>query len=204
MQPGRLPENSNEGKWIAYVERLGYVPPCVRDASSWLPHPYVQNKRGEMVWYWMAHGDPPPDIQPPGERCNDCIFQEPAWSQGFAGCSHSWLHDRDGDCQVFVDRTEFLERQPSYENFCHPPGLVDVHLETFPYWSDGTTYAEFTPSTNLPSGYFVRLNMPRLIRAGAALLYEVVDHERWRRFWQWAERVTVERLGAYQAGLFQK
>ena len=23
MQPGRLPENSNEGKWIAYVERLG-------------------------------------------------------------------------------------------------------------------------------------------------------------------------------------
>lgn len=211
---GRIPRNVRGGQWIATVERLGCVPPCVRDAFSWLPHPYTVT-RGVVTWFWMGknverrrggidyEADPPTPQRPDSERCSSCIFQEPPWSQGYAGCSHSWLHDRDGDCQGFVARPEFLERQPSYAEFCRPPSLGDnIHLLPHPYWSDGTRYSDFGPSCNLPSGYHARISKPGWFEAGACSVYASLERERHRRFWQWARDKTAEETGAFQYNMF--
>ena len=209
MTEGRLKRNTREGKWIESVRRLGQVPPCVRDAFSWLPHPLSKGKRGRggrLIWFWMSHHQDQPDakfapaIAPPdSERCYSCIFQEPAWSQGYAGCSHSFLRDKDGDCQAFVDRDELLAQHPSYHGVCQPPGIpADADLHALPYWRDGTCCQDFKPSANLPSGYHVRLNMRGWWNDGASTIYGASEHERLRRFWQWAEQITIEREGVYQ------
>ena len=84
MPVGRLPRNESAGQFIATVETLGYVPPCVRDAFSWLPHAVGERGRRrrdkEIIWSWELYNDPPPTPRPPGVRCSQCVFQEPRWS----------------------------------------------------------------------------------------------------------------------------
>jgi hypothetical protein len=213
---GRIPKNTRSGGQIATVERLGYVPPCVKDAFSWLPHPYGmvgRGKKAKPMWFWEAHlenrrpvpnGNPPPAIlAADGQRCHRCVFQEPAWSQNHAMCSHSWLNDHGGECRVFIDRDEFLEVQPGYARFCRPPKLADApdELMSRPYRPDGTLYSEYRSSCNLPSGYVARLNMPKWY-AAAASLYGLVEQERLRRFWQWAREETTKQIGVFQLNMF--
>jgi hypothetical protein len=207
-QRGRLPRNTHAGQFVATVEKLGYVPVCVRDAFSWLPHPWGKAGRSRdsgLIWFWQGYageyGRPPSPEQPSGSRCRHCVFQEPSWSQGYAGCSHSWLHDRDDECRAFLDRAELLARLPGYAQFCQPPQVAPELLHT-PYWSDGTTYAAFGPSCNFPSGYYARLNVPEWVASGAERMYQAVEGERLRRFWQWAEEETIRRAGVFQPNLF--
>ena len=207
MVLGRLPRNESDGKFIAQVEALGYVPPCVRDAFSWLPHPYVRRGRGrraEVIWFWELHDERPPTPQePPGSRCSQCVFQEPRWSQGYAGCSHSWLHDRDEDCRAFYVRDEILARFPSSAGICRPPNVEHPRLLSVPYWSDGSTYADFHPSCNLPSAYYAWLNWRDWwMRSGGQGVYAAIDRERLRRFWQWAEDESIRQIGFFQGNLF--
>jgi hypothetical protein len=103
-----------------------------------------------------------------------------------------------------VDRGEFLEQvHLSYREICKPPRLIEsAHLVDLPYWRDGTRYSDFGPTVNLPSGYHARLNMPAWWANGAASVYGAIEWERLRRFWQWAERVTVEQVGAFQPDMF--
>lgn len=209
MAQGRISRNTFDGKFIADVERLGFVPPCVRDAFSWLPFPVSKNGKGKkarLVWYWEAHDEPPPEIMSPDSpRCNECIFQEPAWSEGYAGCSHSWLHDRDGDCRAFMARQEVLELRPDYAKFCVPirPVAEDdldwERLSSVAYWRDGTRFCDFRPSLNFPSHFFASLNATWLDEVG---LYAELEQERLRRFLQWAKDETLKRTGMYQGNLF--
>ena len=203
---GRLPRNESAGQFIATVETLGYVPACVRDAFSWLPHAWGERGRRrrdkEIIWSWELYDDPPPAPRPPGARCNQCVFQEPRWSQGYAGCSHSWLHDQDGGCRAFFSRGEMLARFPSSAGICRPPGVEHPRLLHVPYWSDGSTYADFGPSCNLPSGYCAHLNWRDWWEEGGQGWYVEPERERLRRFWEWARAQTIRQAGFFQDNLF--
>jgi hypothetical protein len=200
---GRPKKNTRDGQFIAQVEALGWVPYCVQDAFSWLPHPWGRaNRTKPLAWFWEPYGDPPPPIlDPQGGRCIECIFQEPPWSQSYARCSHSWLHDHDGDCQAFFARSRFLDLHPAYTDFCRPPS-VPLQLLDRPYRHDGTPYGSYRPTANLPSGYCAWLNYRQWWDNGAAGLYSATQNERLRRFWQWAADRSIEESGAYQPNLF--
>jgi len=214
--PGRIAKNTKAGQTIAQVEQLGRVPPCVRDAFSWLPYPWGKighGKNAKKVWFWEYNATmparsqaaptlaPPPPIQAPSsERCNLCIFQEPEWSQGYAGCSHSWLWDHDGDCQAFYSRDELLARRPEFADFCKVPALPELEGDPVldrPYRPGGKPYSVFTASCHWPSAYIANLNM-RAFAQYAHSVYSAVMAERWRRFWQWAEEETLKREGRFQ------
>lgn len=209
---GSISHGTSSGQFIKTVEKLGYVPPCVRDAFSWLQHPFGRVGRGtkaQIIWFWQYYegtefGRPPEILKPDSARCGECVFQEPPWSQGYAGCSHSWLHNHDGDCQAFFSRAEFLKLRPDYAEFCVKPPLIcddtDVaHLGSLAYWADGTCYDDLPHATlNIPSSYYASLNMEWLHESG---LYSAIEAERLRRFWQWTEE-EAKKVGMYQYNMF--
>ena len=206
-RPSHLPANTQDGKFIADVARLGWVPFCVRDAFSWLPHPVghlPRRRKGPWVWNWDMQSEPPPTPMPPDSlRCNECIFQEPIWSEGYAGCSHSWLHDRDQQCRAFFARVEFLKLRPDYAQVCCPirpdvPSEDWERLSQTPYWSTGERFADFKPSLHFPSHFYVTLNWEALDEIG---FYDEIEVERLRRFKEWTQAKTVETLGAFQLSL---
>jgi len=211
-QPG-ISRNTKTGRWIYDVETLGYVPPCVRDAFSWLPHGWIKHGRGKsarLVWDWQTRdGGPHQPQTPDSDRCTRCIFQEPKWSQGYAGCSHSWLHDRDGDCRAFVDAKDMIERDQRWATFCHVPVLDpsmadgdDVALLiTSPYLPDGTRWMDLTASCNIPSSYYAQLNMPAFLNFFQDV-YGSLEIERLRRFRQWSADEIERETGFYQYNMF--
>lgn len=211
-----LRANSPEGALIRDALATGVVPFCVRDAFSWLPHPYGNigtRKHPNFVWGWNhGHGDERdrvPDKQPCGKRCANCVFQEPAWSQGHAACSMSWLHDDDGDCRAFLARADILAEHPHLENCCvplHPfdaqiPDEARERMSNEPYWSDGTTFAEFKPSCNFPSEYYAMLNWREWYQNGGWQLYEPAQRERLRRLEQYADDLELQKRGFRQLDL---
>ncbi len=206
-QPDHLPKNTRDGQFIALVEKLGFVPFCVRDAFSWLPHPVGHEPRrrsGPWIWFWEQHGDPAPTPEAPDSpRCNDCIFQEPPWSQGYAGCSHSWLHDKDQRCRAFFSRAEFLKQRPDYAQVCRPiqpdvPAADWARLSQVPYWSTGERFIDFAPSANFPSHFYATLNWEELDEID---FYSSIEVERLRRFDEWKRSKTIETLGTFQLPL---
>lgn len=211
--PGKLGRNVRNGRWISDVEQLGYVPPCVRDAFSWLPHGFIKHGRGKsarLVWDWQVRdGKPQTPQAPDSERCNRCIFQEPKWSQSYAGCSHSWLHDRDGNCQAFFDRAELIAKDARWAEFCKPPVLDDratdgddaSALLAAPYLADGTRWIDIQPSCNLPSAYYAQLNNRALMDCFGKV-YLWVEGERLRRFWEWARDEVTAETGSFQYNMF--
>lgn len=205
---GKLKKNIRLGEMAAAVAQLGYVPPCVADAFSWLPHPFTQVGRGrkkKVLWFWEVYGDPPPaQSEWNGQRCGECIFQEPKWSQKYPRCAHSWCHDDDGDCQAFYSVDEFLEVNPSYADFCRVPTLDgSEHLLDTPYLPDGTTYREFKPCCRFPSHHHARIDMTWWYQNEAVRnTYAAVEYERLRRFQQHVAEETAREEGGYQMDMF--
>jgi hypothetical protein len=154
---------------------------------------------------WLEAGMP--DVQfdtgpksPSSERCNRCVFQSPPWSQLHLDCAISWLNDEDGDCRVFLDRDEFLEKKPSYARFCRksvPAGWpLDLFPEVFPGWKRWDELPEYT--CNLPGPYHAMLNFPDWYRS-AGKLYVPIERERLRRFAQWARSDALGEAGVESA-----
>ena len=195
------------------VKRLGYVPFCVRDAFSWLPHSFTNfgtRKHPRIDWYWMQGGDDVPAKQPCGKRCPDCIFQEPEWSQGHAACAMSWLNDDDGDCRAFISRQEFrAQHGTTFDEICMPMAPTSeemdpatwARLAQAPYWSDGTPFTTFQPSLNFPSEYYALLNWQEWYENGGGQLYAHTRRERMRRFEQYADDKELQKRGVLQLDL---
>jgi|GEM_PF-5118766 len=198
--------------FVRDVKRLGHVPFCVRDAFSWLPHPGGNTgtrKHPQYNWYWVKQGDSAPAKLPCGQRCHNCIFQEPTWAQGHAGCTMSWLNDDDGDCRAFISREQIREvHGTKFDDTCVPmfpfEGIDDATCERLansPYWSDSTTFASFQPTLNFPSEYYARLNWETWYENGGWKLYAHTQAERMRRFMQYAGDKELQKRGVRQLDL---
>ncbi len=176
---GKIARNYGDGEMLLGTLERGWVYTSVREAFSWLP-PAVPPRLSEQ----RDAGPQPPS----GNRCASCVFQEPEWSQGHANCSHSWLHDHDDDCRAYHSKAEVISQNPGYAQFCPvtksqdwPEELVDV----FPGWK---RWDDLHPSCNFPSHYCAMLNLPGWYSHPAVqAMYQAVDRERFRRFYQWAK-----------------
>ncbi len=205
----RLDASTSDGEMARSVRRLGYVPPCVKDAFSWLPHAYAMKGRGKKArpyWFWeVGQGDLAAPPMNDGLRCVTCVFREPEWSQTYAGCSYSWLNDHDGECQMYWKVEEAVAHSPALATFCRKPRLQYPELELRPYLADGRTYAELPDfSPHLPNRYIGLLNYREWVNNTPAMqaIYQCAEAERLRRFRQWEIDKTIEVKGAFQLNLF--
>lgn len=172
----------------------------------------ITPRRVTVFRAWLSAGGPGNDVQrdhgplpADGERCSDCVFQSPSWSQCHAKCSHSWLHDHDGDCRAFVGHDYLLGLNPGYARFCPKPRVMgwayDIFPDVFPGWKRWDELPEAT--CNLPSHYYARLNLRewydgRAVQAG----YWAVERERLRRFAEWANDEALREAGVEAAQSF--